>query len=350
MQREAPGDRLLMKNKRYLPLNLAGLALVAMLWQAEVSAQTAKPKDGAGRVKARSGGRYKFSRRVVKRHHIRSFMRQRAAAYEPMIAMAARKYSVDPRVLWTIAYLETRFRPEQVSPKGARGMMQFIPGTARRFNLINPYDAGQSIDAAARYVAVLTKQFNGRLDLVLASYNAGEGAVDCYLNGRTSRPQNGKVINPRGVRTGGVPPYRETQRYVSRGVLVFSRVTSAAVFSPELLSVTRTLRAPAMPIAVSDQLAINGELASLGGTPAAVLYSARAAVNGVAPVANGNGSEATAGTFDTVFFDLHSGERYLVKGGQIVKQIETVADEAAEDAEGGHREVSKSVYLGSRGE
>jgi soluble lytic murein transglycosylase-like protein len=117
-------------------------------------------------------------------------MRQRAQVYEPVFAAAARKYNVDPRVLWTLAYLETRFRADQVSPMGAQGLMQFIPSTGARFNLTNPFDAVQSIDAAARYVAELTRQFNGRLDLVLAAYNSGETTVDCYLNGRTVRAKS----------------------------------------------------------------------------------------------------------------------------------------------------------------
>ena len=81
--------------------------------------------------------------------------------YEPFIAAAARKHGVDPRVLWTIAYLETRFRPELVSPARARGLMQFMPGTARRFNLTNPHDGPAAIDAAARYVKEMVGEFGG---------------------------------------------------------------------------------------------------------------------------------------------------------------------------------------------
>src|SRR5713226_1040747 len=229
----------LMNTKRYLPVNLAGLALIAVLWQAEARAQT-RQQEQKRDVKAPAGGHRKTGRSVVKRQHSRlrpcARMRKRALVYEPFIASAARKYRVDPRVLWTIAYLETRFRVDQVSPKGARGLMQFIPSTAKRFNLTNPYDALQSIDAAARYVSELTKQFNGRLDLVLASYNSGETAVDCFLNGRTVRTHRGRVINGRGIRTGGIPPYKETQAYVRRGMLVYSRVAFAGIFSPSQMA------------------------------------------------------------------------------------------------------------------
>lgn len=342
-----------MKTKRYMPVNLAGLALIAVLWQAEVRAQTAKQEEQRRDVKASAGGHRKAGRGVVKRQHShlwpRARMRQRALVYEPFIAAAARKYGVDPRVLWTIAYLETRFRADQVSPKGARGLMQFIPSTAKRFNLANPYDALQSIDAAARYVSELTKQFNGRLDLVLASYNSGETAVDCFLNGRTVRTRSGKLINPRGVKTGGVPPYSETQRYVRRGALVFSRVTSAAVFSPELVAVTRMLQSPAMAISMEEQAAVDRELVDLGGTPATVLFSTKAAVN--TTLVEAANARPAVSSFDTVFFDVHSGARYLVKSGQIVKPLERISDDSGETSSEsgvGHREVSKSVYLGSR--
>jgi len=342
-----------MKTKRYLPVNLASVALVAVLWQAEARAHTARQHERKRDVKAHAGGHRKTGRRVVKRQHShlqsRARMRQRALVYEPFIAAAARKYGVDPRVLWTIAYLETRFRGDQLSPKGARGLMQFIPSTAKRFNLTNSYDALQSIDAAARYVSELTKQFNGRLDLVLASYNSGETAVDCFLNGRTVRTRSGRLINPRGIKTGGVPPYNETQRYVRRGVLIFSRVTSAAVFSPELLALTRMLQSPAIDISMEEQAAVDRELVDLGGTPATVLFSTKAAVN--TTLGQTVNALPAVSSFDMVFFDVHSGARYLVKSGQIVKPLESMRDEPGETLSEngvGYRAVSKSVYLGSR--
>lgn len=341
-----------MKTKRFLPINLAGLALIAVLWQAEVCAQTAKQEEEKRDLKASAGGHRKTGRRVVKRQHSRlrrrARMRQRALVYEPFIATAARKYRVDPRVLWTIAYLETRFRSDQISPKGAKGLMQFMPLTAKRFKLTNPYDALQSIDAAARYVSELTKRFNGRIDLVLAGYNSGETAVDCFLNGRTVRTRSGKLINPRGLKTGGVPPYSETQRYVRRGALVFSRVTSAAVFSPELVAVTRMLQSPAMAISMGEQAAVERELVDLGGTPATVLFSTSAGVNtNLVQAAN---TRPAVSSFETVFFDVHSGARYLVKSGEIVKRLEPSHDggEAWTENEAGYREISKSVYFGSR--
>ncbi|MGH9947216.1 MAG: lytic transglycosylase domain-containing protein, partial [Pyrinomonadaceae bacterium] len=142
----------------------------------------------------------------------------RAALFEAAIADAAKKESVDPKILWAIAYNETRFRPWLTSPKNAQGLMQFIPATASRFGLTNAYEPNASIRAAARYVKYLGGIFNWRLDSVLAAYNAGEGTVSAYLNGRSIRSKN-RVINPLLRRTnGGVPPYTETINYVSQGV------------------------------------------------------------------------------------------------------------------------------------
>lgn len=157
-------------------------------------------------------------------------LRARAAMYEEAIASASSRHGVDPRIIWTIAYLETRFRPELTSPAGAGGLCQLMPATAARFGVTDRYAPLQSIEGAAKYVRVLSRMFNGRLDLILAGYNAGEGAVMAFRDGRSIRLPNGKVINPRGIRTGGIPPYRETQNYVALGRQVFAGVDRAQVF------------------------------------------------------------------------------------------------------------------------
>jgi len=167
-------------------------------------------------------------------------VRARARQYEPYMAAAAARHGVDPRLLWTIAYLETRFQPGLISPKGARGLMQLMPGTAARYGLTNPFDPVASIDSAARYVRFLSERFGGRVDLVLAGYNAGEGAVEAFRDGRRLVLQSGKVINSSGIRTGGVPPYRETQRYVAGGTAIHQNISATGIFSQ-----TRRVRAPA---------------------------------------------------------------------------------------------------------
>src|SRR6185436_3791998 len=104
----------------------------------------------------------------------------RSAPYHSTIRAAAARHSVNPCLLWTVAYLESRFQPHAVSTRGARGLMQFIPATGRKYGLVRVsdlHDPVRSIDAAAQYLRDLNQMFGGRIDLVLAGYNAGENAV-----------------------------------------------------------------------------------------------------------------------------------------------------------------------------
>jgi hypothetical protein len=167
----------------------------------------------------------------------------RARAYEPLIIEAAMKHRVDPRLIWTVAYLETRFQPREVSPKGARGLMQFMPATARRYGLQDPFDPAQAIDAAARYLRDLQAMFGNRLALILAAYNAGEGTVEAFRAGRRLLLSDGKVINPRAIES-AIPPYKETASYVTSGAQLFKLLTVAGYFSGPHLARLRTIDAP----------------------------------------------------------------------------------------------------------
>ena len=141
-------------------------------------------------------------------------LQQRQTQLEPFISESARRYGIDPRILRAVCFIESRFRNNAVSPKGARGLMQFMPATAEKYGLRDPHDPKAAIDAAAHYLRDLLKTFGGRIDLALAAYNAGEGTVESFQTGRPLVLATGKIINPHGVITGGVPPYRETQAYV----------------------------------------------------------------------------------------------------------------------------------------
>src|ERR1044072_6726380 len=141
-------------------------------------------------------------------------IKQRAQSLEPYFLDAAKHYGIDPRILRVLCYLESRFRLTAISPKGARGPMQFMPETAARYGLDNPHDPKAAIDAAARYFSDLLRRFDGRIDLACAAYNAGEGAVRAFQNGRALRLSNGKIINAARLVTGGIPPYHETRNYV----------------------------------------------------------------------------------------------------------------------------------------
>ena len=168
-------------------------------------------------------------------------LNRRAQSLEPFIVESARRYGIDARLLWTVCFTESRFRVEAISPKGARGPMQFMPDTAARYGLANPHNPKAAIDAGARYLRDLLQRFDGRVDLALAAYNAGEGTVESFLTGRPILLRTGKLINPRGVVTGGIPPYAETENYVS-SILKMSFRSSAFVERKSDRSQTRSAR------------------------------------------------------------------------------------------------------------
>jgi soluble lytic murein transglycosylase-like protein len=111
-----------------------------------------------------------------------------------LIRFNGQRYGVDPYLIYCVMHQESRFSSGATSTAGAQGLMQLMPGTAARYGVVNPYDPAQSIMGGTRYIADLLRLFGGRVDLALAGYNAGEGAVMKY--GRR------------------VPPYAETQNYV----------------------------------------------------------------------------------------------------------------------------------------
>jgi soluble lytic murein transglycosylase-like protein len=111
------------------------------------------------------------------------------------IRAAALRHGVPPELVLAIVEAESSFDPYAVSPRGARGLMQLMPVTASSLDVDDVFDPYENIDAGVRHLRRLLDRFDGDLPLVLAAYNAGEGAVQFY---------------------GGVPPYRETRRYVAR--------------------------------------------------------------------------------------------------------------------------------------
>lgn len=167
-------------------------------------------------------------------------LQERAQALEPLITSAAMRHGIDARVLRAVCFIESRFRVDAVSPKGARGPMQFIPETASRYGLTNPHDPKAAMDAAARYLRDLLKKFNGRVDLAVAAYNAGEGAVDSFRTGKPLVLRTGKVINSRGLVTGGIPPYRETQTYVNQIMGLLARPYPRSAQASTLLTAEKT--------------------------------------------------------------------------------------------------------------
>ena len=125
-------------------------------------------------------------------HRLPSFVPPR---FHDPIARAALRWNVPMNLLAAQLYAESGFNPFATSPAGARGIAQFMPGTARAYGLADPFDARRAIDAQGHLMHDLLEQFGGKVPLALAAYNAGAGAVQRY---------------------GGVPPYAETRAYVAK--------------------------------------------------------------------------------------------------------------------------------------
>jgi soluble lytic murein transglycosylase-like protein len=115
------------------------------------------------------------------------------AELDRLIFKAGEEQGVDPRLLHAVIWQESRYKTQALSHAGAQGLMQLIPDTAKRFGCDDPNNPEKNIAAGAKYLSWLLKRFSGNVELALAGYNAGEGAVDKY---------------------DGVPPYNETQNYV----------------------------------------------------------------------------------------------------------------------------------------
>jgi hypothetical protein len=112
-----------------------------------------------------------------------------------LVRKLAPEYGVSPRLVMAVIRNESNFEPSAVSPKNAQGLMQLIPDTSARFNVKKPFDPEQNIRGGLSYLRWLLAYFEGNVELVVAAYNAGEGAVNRYK---------------------GVPPYAETRGYVKR--------------------------------------------------------------------------------------------------------------------------------------
>lgn len=138
--------------------------------------------------------------------------------YSQHVKKMAAKYRLDPNLIWAVMGTESNFKSRAVSPKGARGLMQLMPATARYHGVTDSFDPYQNIEGGARHLRFLLNFFKEDLTLALAAYNAGEERVLFY---------------------GGIPPYRETRNYV-RAVL--GRLNKLSKTSPVSTAENKTFK------------------------------------------------------------------------------------------------------------
>lgn len=156
---------------------------------AESGSEPAAPVKSVVRTDARSG---RLVRRVMAPKP--AMPGRPAPVVEALIEQTAGRHEVDPRLVRSVVAVESNFNPYAVSPKGAQGLMQLMPATARRFGVANSFDPAANLEAGVKYLKYLQDLFQDER-LALAAYNAGEGAVQRHK---------------------GVPPYAETQDYVEK--------------------------------------------------------------------------------------------------------------------------------------
>lgn len=129
-------------------------------------------------------------------------------AYEELIRSASHRYRVDPELVRAVIKAESDFNTVARSHKGAMGLMQLMPETARLHNVNDVYDPGDNIEGGVRHLRLLLDRFQGNLELSLAAYNAGIKAVEKYA---------------------GIPPFAETREYVRRVLRLYEAYRSRAV-------------------------------------------------------------------------------------------------------------------------
>ncbi len=136
---------------------------------------------------------------------------ERFSRYDEAIRQAATLYQLPEALVRAVIMVESNFDPRAVSHAGAQGLMQLMPETAARMEIRDSFDPRENIFGGVRYLRVLANLFNGDLELTIAGYNAGEGAV---------------------MRHGGIPPYEETQDYVVKVVAYYRRFAAQSPTAP----------------------------------------------------------------------------------------------------------------------
>jgi soluble lytic murein transglycosylase-like protein len=133
----------------------------------------------------------------------------RILRFKDMVGSVAQSKQVDPRLIHALISVESGYNPQAISPKGAVGLMQLMPATARRYGVTDIRDPRQNIEGGVRYFSDLLRMFNQDVSLALAAYNAGENAVLKY--GRQ------------------IPPYQETKAYVPKVLALYEKLNSLKI-------------------------------------------------------------------------------------------------------------------------
>jgi soluble lytic murein transglycosylase-like protein len=154
-----------------------------------------KPVSGAGTMRAARTAAAEVQHLLAPQAQARATEFVSSEQIEAAIENAAARHNVDPNLVRAVIKVESNFNPHAVSSKGAMGLMQLMPATARELNVSDAFDPAQNVDAGVRHLRTLLNSFGGDARLALAAYNAGQGAV---------------------MRHGGIPRYGETQNYVKR--------------------------------------------------------------------------------------------------------------------------------------
>ncbi|PKN19146.1 MAG: lytic transglycosylase [Deltaproteobacteria bacterium HGW-Deltaproteobacteria-6] len=137
-----------------------------------------------------SGSNYRV---LIRERSLRSSLLPDSGPLQELVNRTAGKYGIDSDLVYAVIKTESNFNAKAVSRKGAKGLMQLMPGTAASLGVMDCFHPGDNIDGGIRYLSYLINLYAGDLSLALAAYNAGEGAVAKY---------------------GGIPPYAETKSYV----------------------------------------------------------------------------------------------------------------------------------------
>jgi soluble lytic murein transglycosylase-like protein len=189
------------------------IILLTLFISNEVVADIYKFTDTDGRVYYTDEPRHSLYKRIIKsktfrpsntnNYHakVRTFSGANKKRFAELIEQAANRYQVDAKLVHAVIQTESAYNSSAQSPKGAVGLMQLMPETARRFGVIDRNDPDQNVDGGTRYLKHLINMFNPNLDLAVAAYNAGENAVIRYNN--------------------SIPPYPETQNYVKQVLALY---------------------------------------------------------------------------------------------------------------------------------